>query len=81
MMVAKHCGFEVGKFCHLVQNLHIYDRHFDAISELLNKQTLDNQPKLILKECKNFYDYTIDDFEIVGTEGITKINSKLELAI
>jgi thymidylate synthase len=81
MMVAGHCGYKVGKFCHLVQNLHIYDRHFDAVTELLNKEPLDIQPKLILKENKNFYDYTIDDFEIVGVEGITKINSKLELAI
>ena len=81
MMVAGHCNYKVGKFCHLVQNLHIYDRHFDAVTELLNKEPLSTQPKLILKENKNFYHYTIDDFEIVGTEGITKINSKLELAI
>ena len=66
---------------HLVQNLHIYDRHFDAVSELLHKEPLNIQPKLILKENKNFYHYTIDDFEIVGTEGISKLNSKLELAI
>jgi thymidylate synthase len=47
----------------------------------LKKEPLDIQPKLILKENKNFYEYNIDDFEIVGTEGITKTNSKLELAI
>jgi thymidylate synthase len=81
MMVAGHCGYKVGKFCHLVQNLHIYDRHFDASTELLNKEPLDIQPKLILKEDKNFYDYTINDFEIVGIDGISKINSQLELAI
>ena len=81
MMIAGHCNYKVGKFCHLTQNLHIYDRHFDAVSELINKEPLDIQPKLILKENKNFYEYTIDDFEIVGTESITKINSKLELAI
>jgi thymidylate synthase len=81
MMIAGHCGYKVGKFCHLVQNLHIYDRHFDASTELLNKEPLDIQPKLILKEDKNFYDYTINDFEIIGIEKITKINSKLELAI
>jgi thymidylate synthase len=81
MMVAGHCGYKVGKFCHLVQNLHIYDRHFDASTELLNKEPLDIQPKLILKEDKNFYDYTINDFEIIGIDGISKINSKLELAI
>ena len=81
MMVAGHCGYKVGKFCHLVQNLHIYDRHFDASTELLNKEPLEIQPKLILKEDKNFYDYTINDFEIIGIDGISKINSKLELAI
>lgn len=81
MMIAGHCGYKVGKFCHLVQNLHIYDRHFDTSIELLNKGPLYIQPKLILKEDKNFYDYTIEDFEIVGIDGISKINSKLELAI
>lgn len=81
MMVAGHCGYKVGKFCHLVQNLHIYDRHFDAVTELINKKPLEIQPKLILKENKNFYDYNIDDFEIVGMEGITKLKSKLELGI
>jgi thymidylate synthase len=80
-MVAGHCDYKVGKFCHLVQNLHIYDRHFVGVSELLNKEPLDTHPKLILKENKNFYDYTIDDFEITGIDSITKINSKLELAI
>lgn len=81
MMVAGHCGYKVGKFSHLVQNLHIYDRHFEASIELQYKEPLDIQPKLTLKENKNFYDYTIDDFEINGIEKITKINSKLELAI
>ena len=81
MMVAGHCGYKVGKFCHLVQNLHIYDRHFDGVSELLNKESLNIQPKLILNGNKNFYNYTIDDFDIIGTENITKITSKLEMAI
>ena len=65
----------------MVINLHIYDRHFDAVEELLNRTPLDVQPKLILKEKKNFYDYTIDDFEIVGVENIQKLKSPLELAI
>jgi thymidylate synthase len=81
MMVAGHCGYNVGKFCHLVQNLHVYDRHMDAVNELINKEPLTVQPKLILKEKKYFYDYNINDFEIIDTNKITKINSKLELAI
>jgi len=81
MMVAGHCRYRVGKFCHLVQNLHIYDRHFDALKEVLNRTPMDVQPKLMLKENKNFYDYTINDFDIIGTENILKIVSPLEIAI
>lgn len=72
---------KIGKFCHLVQNLHIYDRHFEAANEILIKEPLNEQPLLILKENKDFYNYTIDDFVIKNINNITKINSKLEIAI
>ena len=81
MMVASHLGYTVGKFCHFVQNLHIYDRHFDAAIELINKTPLDIQPSIRLKENKNFYDFTVDDFEILNTENISKVKSPLEIAI
>lgn len=82
MMIANHLGYQVGKFCHLTQNLHIYDRHTEAIKELLEKEPLDIQPYIKLKcDHKDFYDFTIDDFEIGNINGITKIKSKLELAI
>lgn len=81
MMIAKHCGYELGKFNHFIQNVHIYDRHLDALKELWVKEPLDVQPILHLKTNKNFYDYTINDFQIIGTENITKIKSPLELAI
>jgi len=81
MMVAGHCGYKVGNFCHLVQNLHIYDRHLDSVIELLNRTPLDNKPTIELLSNKNFYDYSIDDFKIIDTEGIEKLSSKLELAI
>jgi len=82
MMIAGHCGYKVGKFCHFVQNLHIYDRHFDGVEEILNKTPIvDKLPYIELIENKNFYDYTIDDFQIYNIEDITKIKSKLELAI
>ena len=81
MMIAGHCGYNVGKFSHLTQNLHIYDRHFDAVNELLNREPMELQPKIILKNKKNFYEYTIDDFDLFGIEGINKIRSTLELAI
>lgn len=82
MMIAGHCGYKVGKFCHLVQNLHIYDRHFDGVSELLDRTPLETDlPYIELTENKNFYDYTIDDFKIYNIDKIMKINSQLEMAI
>ena len=82
MMIAGHCGYKVGKFCHLVQNLHIYDRHFDGVSELLDRTPLETDlPYLELTDNKNFYDYTIDDFKIYNVDKIMKINSQLEMAI
>lgn len=81
MMVAGHLGYKVGKFIHYTINLHVYDRHFDALYEILNKKSLDIQPIIKLKENKNFYNYSIDDFIIENIEGIEKIKSPLELAI
>ena len=81
MMVASHCGYKVGKFCHLVQNLHVYDRHMDSVKELLNREPLNTNPHIELTTSKNFYDITVDDFKIIETEGIQKLSQKLEIAI
>lgn len=37
MMVAKHCGYKVGKFTHIVANEQIYDRHVDQAKELIRR--------------------------------------------
>ncbi len=93
MMVASHVGYKVGKFCHLVQNLHIYDRHMDAVKEILEREELsitsentrptyiEQNPSIELTTNKSFYDITIDDFKVIGVEGIQKLSQKLEIAI
>jgi thymidylate synthase len=93
MMVANHCGYKVGKFCHLVQNLHIYDRHMDAVKEILDREELSfpskntqptyirEYPSLELTTNSDFYNITIDDFKVKGIEGIQKLSQKLEIAI
>lgn len=82
MMVAGHCNYKVGKFCHLVQNLHIYDRHFDAAIEAINRPPFEeNYPHIELIGNKNFYEYNLDDFKIYNVDNIKKISSELELAI
>ena len=81
MMVAGHCNYNVGKFCHLVQNLHIYDRHFDYVSELLKPETTNVSPNFKLNGSKNFYEYTLDDFEFFDFDNVKQLSGKLELAI
>lgn len=93
MMVASHVGYKVGKFCHLVQNLHIYDRHMDAVKEILDREELSipskntqptfirEYPSLELTTNSDFYNITIDDFKVNGIEGIQKLSEKLEIAI
>lgn len=79
MMVAKHCGYNVGTLCHHVVNEQIYSRHIDQANELIRrykeKEYAENHgekhsnPNLILDTDKtNFYEFTIDDFKLVDYE-------------
>jgi thymidylate synthase len=81
MMVAGTLGFKAGVFRHFVQNLHIYDRHLDAASEILLRTPKEVQPTLQLKARKSFYDYSINDFTIKDYKKPEKLTSKLELAL
>jgi len=80
MMVASHLGYRAGKFCHFVQNLHIYDRHIDAARELLEREPMDIQPTISLRHNMWFYDITADDF-VINRPKIESIKSPLELAV
>jgi thymidylate synthase len=80
MMVAKHCGYRLGKFCHFVQNLHIYDRHIEAANEILNRDSLLKNTSIFLETNSDFYNIKIDDFKICDS-GIEKLKSNLEIAI
>ena len=65
MMVACHLGYKIGKFCHYIHNLHIYDRHIDSAKEILNREPLNINPKIeLIKNNIDFYSITIDDFKI-----------------
>lgn len=92
MMVARHTGYKPGKFTHFIANEQLYDRHLKQANELLNRFENMRQdeffhdkyyktPQLKLNENKkNFYDITIDDFEMVDYEPI-KPQITLELGI
>lgn len=65
-MVAQVTGYEIGKFTHVVNNLHVYDKHMQYVPELLYAENFD-EPELVLnKEVKNFYDFKEEDIELVN---------------
>jgi len=81
MMIAGHCNYKVGKLCHIVQNLHVYDRHFKFIDELLKSEHLNIFPRFELTCIKNFYDYKLEDFNFFDFNKLNHLSDKLELAI
>ena len=87
LMICGHLTYVTGlehilnDFSVFTMDLHVYDRHEFAINELLNNEPLNESYKIALKGIKNFYDYDIEDFEILKPKGLYKLSKKLELAV
>lgn len=78
-MVAQQCDLEVGDFVHTFGDTHLYSNHIEQTNLQLSRETLD-LPKLNIKRKPNsIFDYTFDDFEIVGYESHPHI--KAEVAV
>lgn len=69
-----HTGinWRIGIFSHLVQNLHIYDRHLDAANEIICREG-GYQP-IMLYNCNG-------NFDVIGLSQGQKLDSPLEIAI
>lgn len=87
MMVARATGYKPGVFTHVVENEQIYDRHVAAANVLLdryNSTTVTDEAQIEMKfnptESNDFYDFTINDFELVNYNPIVP-QLKLELGI
>ena len=67
IMFAQVCNLEVGTLTHNIGDCHIYDRHIPLIKTLLEAESMDVSPKLIINNpTKNFYDFKLEDFSIEG---------------
>lgn len=66
--MAQVCDMEAGTFIHVIADAHIYDRHVDAVRELLSR-TPRPAPKLwINPEIHDFYKFTPDDIKLIDYE-------------
>lgn len=65
-MIAQVCDLQVGDFVHTLGDAHIYSNHFDQVKLQLSRDTR-ALPKLVIKRpVKNIFEFTYEDFEIVG---------------
>ena len=61
MMVAQVCDMVPGELLHVIADAHIYDRHVDAIREMIGREEYP-APKVHLNpEVKDFYQFTTAD--------------------
>ncbi len=63
-MLAQVCGYEVGELVHVIADAHIYDRHIPIIKELIERPAYPAPTFWINPEVKEFYAFTVDDFEL-----------------
>ncbi len=80
MMFAQVSGLKPGILLHVISDAHIYDRHVDIVKEVIAKPE-HPAPKLIINpNIKNFYDFKVEDFELVDYEFET-LDKKIPVAI
>ncbi len=80
MMFAQVSGLKAGTLIHVISDAHLYDRHIDLVKEVMEKPQ-HPAPKLIMdKSITNFYDFTVDSFELEDYE-FEKLGKKIPVAI
>ena len=64
-LLAQTCDMEAGEFVHVIADAHIYDRHVDAVKELMAR-TPQPAPKVwINPDIHDFYAFTRDDVKLI----------------
>ncbi len=80
IMFAQVSGLKPGTLIHVISDAHLYDRHIDLVKEVMEKPQ-HPAPKLIVdKSITNFYDFTVDSFELEDYE-FEKLGKKIPVAI
>ncbi len=80
-LLANVTNLKVGTFTHVINNAHIYENHVDALKlQLQNRDNCFPAPKLVInKDITNFYDYKVDDINLIDYKCHEKI--KMEVSV
>ena len=66
MMIAQVCDLDVGDFVHTLGDAHLYSNHMEQTDLQLSREPYPLPTMKINPEIKSIFDFTIDDFELVG---------------
>ena len=80
MMFAQVSNLKVGELVHVIADAHIYDRHIPIVKKIIENPTYPAPTLKINPEVRDFYKFTVDDFELVDYM-YTKLEDKIEVAI
>ena len=80
MMLAQVSGLVAGELVHVIADAHIYDRHIPIVKKMMENPQFDAPKIKINPDVKDFYKFTVDDFELVDYK-FNKLDEKFEVAI
>lgn len=68
MMIAQVCDLEVGEFVHSFGDAHLYSNHMEQVDLQLSRTPKALPTMKINPDVKDLFDFTFEDFELVGYE-------------
>lgn len=77
MMVAQVVGLKPGDFVHTLGDTHLYSNHLEQVDEQLSREPKPLPTMKINPDVKSIFDFTIDDFELVGYESHPAIKAPI----
>ena len=84
MMIAKDCGLGLGVLGMYFGDLHLYENHVEQAKQQLKRKPRSDWrlglPKMVLNpEVKSVFDYTLEDFELVGYDPHPPIRAEVSV--
>ena len=78
-MIAQVTGYEMGTLTFNINDAHLYERHIEPVSKQIMLEPYEAPKLWINPEVKNFDDFTIDDFKLIGYEHHPSISMEVPI--